>query len=73
MVISTHSVELLTDEGIGGEEILMLVPSSEGTQVKVAATVPEIKDLMQAGMSAAEAVIPHTEPENISQFELFKL
>jgi predicted ATPase len=73
VVISTHSVELLTDEGIGGEEILMLIPSSEGTQVKVAATVPEIKDLMQAGMSAAEAVIPHTEPENITQLELFKL
>ena len=73
VLISTHSVDLLTDQGIGGEEILMLVPSPEGTQVKVAATVPEIVELMQAGMTAAEAVIPHTEPANLLQLELFKL
>lgn len=73
VLISTHSVELLNNQEIGGEETLMLVPSQEGTQVKAAATVPEIKRLMEAGMSAAEAVIPHTEPENILQLELFKL
>jgi len=73
VLISTHSVELLNNPEIGGEEILMLLPSQEGTQVKVAATVPEIRQLMEAGMSAAEAVIPHTEPEDIHQLELFKL
>lgn len=73
VLISTHSAEMLSDHGIDGREILLLVPSVEGTHVKVAAGVPEIQALMEAGMSAAEATIPHTEPEKIEQLELFSL
>lgn len=70
--VSTHSLEMLSDEGIGAEEIVMLIPSVEGTQVKPAASVSEIRTLMENGMTAAEAVIPHTEPPQITQLELFK-
>lgn len=70
--ISTHSTELLYGAGIGAEEILMLIPSAEGTQVKSAAAEAEIRSLMENGMSAAEAVIPHTEPQLIRQLELFE-
>ncbi len=70
--ISTHSVELLSAPGIGAEEMLMLIPDAEGTQVKAAASVPEIRALMEGGLSAAEAVIPHTEPPSITQLELFE-
>lgn len=70
--ISTHSMDLLSGSGIGAEEILMLIPSAEGTQVKLAANVAEIRALMENGMSAAEAVIPHTEPPLITQLELFE-
>jgi predicted ATPase len=70
--ISTHSVELLSAPGLGAEEILMLIPSPEGTQVKLAANVPEIRALMESGLSAAEAAIPHTEPPRITQLELFE-
>lgn len=73
VLISTHSVELLSDEGISGHEILMLEPGREGTRIRSAASVPEIKDLMEAGMTAAEAVLPHTEPEKTVQLELFSL
>ena len=73
VLISTHSTEMLSDHGIDAREILMLTPSVEGTHVKPAASVPEIQDLMEAGMSAAEAVIPHTEPEKVEQLELFSL
>jgi len=73
VLISTHSTEMLSDHGIDAREILMLTPSVEGTHVKPAASVPEIQALMEAGMSAAEVVIPHTEPEKVEQLELFSL
>jgi len=69
--LSTHSVELLSQQGIEGEEILMLTPSAEGTQVKSAASVEEIRELLEAGMNIADAVIPHTEPKQLTQLEMF--
>ncbi len=71
--ISTHSFELLSDEGISGEEILMLIPSQEGTQIHSAASKPEIRAVLEAGLTAADAVLPHTEPQNLQQLELFSL
>jgi len=73
VILSTHSADLLSDPSIGGEEVLMLAPSTEGTQVKVAASVPEIRQLLEDGMNAADAIIPHTEPEQAIQLELFAL
>jgi len=65
VIISTHSFELLTDKGIGGEEVLLLTPTSEGTDVKVAASIKEVRDLLENGFTVAEAVLPRTEPKNI--------
>ncbi|HKZ83568.1 MAG TPA: AAA family ATPase [Anaerolineae bacterium] len=73
VILSTHSAELLSEPGISGEEILMLIPGAEGTHIKPAASVPEIRQLLEDGMSAADAVIPHTEPEQAAQLELFSL
>jgi hypothetical protein len=58
-------------QGIGGEEVLMFKPDVEGTQVIQAASIPEIRVLLEAGMSVADAVIPYTEPEQSVQLELF--
>jgi predicted ATPase len=69
--ISTHSYELLSDEGISGEEVLMLVPSQEGTQIHSAASKPEIRAILESGLSVADAILPHTEPPNLQQLELF--
>jgi predicted ATPase len=63
VIISTHSLELLMDLGIGGEETLMLTPSAEGTETHIANNIPEIRALLETGLSVAEAVLPHTEPE----------
>jgi predicted ATPase len=73
VVISTHSFELLSDQGISGDEVLMLRPDVEGTRVTRAANVAEIRHLLEAGMSVADAVLPHTEPEQAIQLELFTL
>lgn len=72
MMISTHSVDLLMDRGIGSEELLVLRPSSGGTSVKVASSIGEIKDLIEKGMSVGEAAIPFTYPSDVNQLDLFK-
>jgi len=71
VVISTHSADLLSDKGIGGEEVLVLTPSAEGTEVQVASAIQEVRDLLEGGFSAAEAIIPRTEPSAGQQLLLF--
>jgi len=71
--VSTHSFELLSDQGISGSEILMLVPEKEGTQVRLVSSQPEIQALLDQGLTPADVVIPHTEPRDLQQLEMFKL
>ena len=73
VIISTHSADLLSDKGIGGEEILVLTPTTEGTEVQVASTIREVRDLLESGFTAAEAVIPRTEPKTYRQGLLFNV
>lgn len=72
VLISTHSAELLCDKGIGGEEVLLLEPSKEGTNVRPVSDVREVRDLLNAGLSVGEAVVPRTEPAGIGQMMLFE-
>ena len=70
IILSTHSSELLSDGGIGGEEVSLLTPGSEGTNVVLASGDQEIKDLLEGGMTIADAVLPRTVPPDLSQLEL---
>ncbi|SDF27791.1 AAA family ATPase [Sporolituus thermophilus] len=65
--ISTHSFELLSDQGIGAEEILILSPDVEGTTVSVASSRIDILALLEEGVPAAEAVLPLTAPRDIDK------
>jgi predicted ATPase len=69
--LSTHSPDLLRDEGIDPDEVLLLVPGSEGTEVRTAASQQEICDLLAGGLSLADAVIPKTGPEHAAQLAVF--
>ena len=71
VIISTHNADLLSDKGIGGEEVLLLTPRTEGTDVEVASTIKEVRELLENGFTVAEAVIPRTEPEKYRQGLLF--
>lgn len=71
IVISTHSYDLLSDKGIGGEEVLLLTPGVEGTKVEPAAEIAEVHQLLESGFSVAEAALPRTEPKDIGQLSLF--
>ena len=72
VLVSTHSQTLLADRGIGGEEILMLIPGEVETSVQVAADLNDVRILLESGMIPAEVVIPKTAPENIQQLGLIK-
>lgn len=65
VIITTHSYEILSNEGISSDEIIVLSPGIEGTEVYVGTTSEEIMNMLNAGFSVAEAVIPLTEPHKI--------
>lgn len=72
ILLSTHSHELLSDRGIDGREVLLLIPGNEGTQVGVSSNFPDIKALLVNGkLSVGDVVIPRTAPENCEQLDMF--
>jgi hypothetical protein len=71
VMVSTHSTDLLRDEGIGLDEVLVLSPGSEGTTVSLARAFREVEQLLKGGSSLAEAVIPRTRPSESYQLALF--
>lgn len=71
IVLSTHSADLLADEGIGLDEVLLLMPQSEGTSVREVREFEDIVALLEAGIPLPEAVIPKTSPKSAAQLNLF--
>lgn len=72
VLATTHSADLLSDQGISPEEVLLLAPGKEGTEVKLAASMKDVCVLLDAGQSMADAVLPHTSPSSASQLSLFE-
>ncbi len=72
VLMSTHSGDLLSEKGIGGEETLLLVPDREGTKVELASSNRELRDLLRSGLSVADAALPRTAPPTVSQLTLFE-
>ena len=69
--ISTHSPDLLRDSGIGLDEVLLLKPEAEGTQVMTVDAIENVRHSMQGGMTLADVVVPNTRPERAEQLPLF--
>jgi predicted ATPase len=70
--VSTHSWDLLSQKGIGGEEVVMLRPDKEGTVAEIASSIDEVHDLLDAGLSVADAALPRTVPTTLDQLDLFE-
>jgi predicted ATPase len=68
--ITTHSWELLSDLGIGAEEVILLTPTSEGTRAQVSSERKEVRAMLENGLSIAEAALPFTAPPTLEQFRL---
>ncbi len=71
IILSTHSFDLLTDRGVGAEEVLVLTPGAEGTAVSPAEKVSDIFELLNSGMTLADALQPKMTPKRLEQLTLF--
>ena len=71
IILSTHSPDLLRDEDIRLDEVLLLRPGAEGTEIKPASVFSEIPRLLESGSTLAEAVILLTRPEHAERPSLF--
>jgi hypothetical protein len=71
ILTSTHSTDLLRDEGIGLDEVLLLQPGENGTSVRPVSVFEEIRALLEGGLSLADAVMPQTSPEKVQQLAFF--
>ena len=72
VLVSTHSDALLTEQGIDGHEVLLLTAAKEGTKVKVAADIDEVRALLEAGLTVGEVVLPRTKPVGAEQLSFFE-
>jgi predicted ATPase len=72
IIVSTHSSDLLRDTGIGLDEVFLLIPGENGTLVRSARDFKEIPNVLDGGLTLADAVIPLTQPENAEQLALFE-
>lgn len=67
ILLSTHSLDLLRDEGIGLDEVLLLVPGREGTVVRSPKDMDQVRALLEGGLPLGDAVLPYTSPEDADQ------
>ncbi len=71
ILVTTHSEALLADRGVALDEVHLLASVHEGTQVKTAIDVQQIKLLLEGGITVAEAVFPYVRPSRSNQLSLF--
>ena len=59
-IVTTHSPDLLSDKGIGSDEVVLVEPQGEGSQARLAKDKTDVKKLMESGLAASEAALPAT-------------
>ena len=69
VLITTHSAALLADAGIGLDEVHVLDPDSQGTEIKVGRSYQDVRAMVEkGGMSIGAALLPKAAPANAHQF-----
>lgn len=58
IVISSHSPALLSDPGIEPESVLILRAGANGTEIRLASEIDDVRHLSSCGMSIADVVFP---------------
>jgi predicted ATPase len=70
VILSTHSWDLLSDKGIGAEEVIVLRPGQEQTGALLLKNDPGSVDLLRSGLSVAEVGLPLATPDDAIQLSL---
>lgn len=65
IIITTHSAALLSNAGISGDSLLVLLPSDEGTSID--RTSKAELEALSSGLSPAEVVLPRAQKSNPSE------
>ncbi len=65
VLLTTHSKEMLHDEGLGKDEVVLLIPGAEGTEAKTLDSMSDVQQLLDAGLSLADIAAPKTAPKGI--------
>ena len=66
IILTTHSNDLLADEGLGLDEVVLLEPGDEGTTAIPAYEIPDVQETISAGVSLSEIVEPRTRPGGVA-------
>lgn len=66
ILLTTHSPELLADEGIRADEVLLLTPTADGTEGLVLSEDEQAVQLLDSGLTVAEVALPRTDPPEIA-------
>jgi len=67
ILITTHSYDILSASGISTDEVLLLQNTQKGTTIQKVSDIADIKPIIDAGLSIADAVIPYTRPKGIEK------
>lgn len=67
VILTTHSFDILSNEGISGNEVIVLTNTPEGTELTNVNDIAQIKSMLKAGFTVADAVLPYSTPAGIDQ------
>ena len=67
VLLTTHSMEMLRDEGLGKHEVVLLTPGAEGTVARTLDSLPDVQQPLDAGFSLAEILAPKTTPQGVGK------
>jgi predicted ATPase len=72
VILTTHSMDLLADEGVLTKEVLLLKAEDDGTKGRILADDPLIRsEVEEAGLTIPEAIAGLLRPGNVEQLPLF--
>ena len=67
VLLTTHATEVLQDPGLGKDEVVLLRPAAEGTEADTAGSIPNVQELLNAGISLADILAPRTAPPEVQE------
>lgn len=73
VILSTHSPALLSDTGIDGKEVVLLLPAADRSiDVARACDLPDVEALLETGVGVGDVVLPRTQPARIEELGYFQ-